>query len=139
MRISDWSSDVCSSDLWGVEDMLRPPTGGPVAKVGDIQISAAAYGQEFDRAVQQLRTSFGPDFDAIKARQFGLDRQVLSQMVSRALFDSEVGDLHPKVHDTEVAGPLRANPQVHHEVGECDRHTLDELLRKKAQTTRQTA
>jgi peptidyl-prolyl cis-trans isomerase D len=120
--------------LWGVEDMLRPPTGGPVAKVGDIQISAAAYGQEFDRAVQQLRTSFGPDFDAIKARQFGLDRQVLSQMVSRALFDSEVGDLHLKVPDTEVAGQIRANPMFHNEAGQFDRTRFDELLRQNGLT-----
>src|SRR3546814_14581043 len=28
MRISDWSSDVCSSDLQGLERLLRPGFGG---------------------------------------------------------------------------------------------------------------
>jgi peptidyl-prolyl cis-trans isomerase D len=120
--------------LWGIEDVLRPPTGGPVAKVGDVRISAAAFGQEFDRAVQQLRSSFGPDFDAAKARQFGLDRQVLSQMVSRALFDSEVRALHLKIPDEEVANQIRANPLFQDQAGRFDRTRLDELLRQNGLT-----
>jgi peptidyl-prolyl cis-trans isomerase D len=120
--------------LWGIEDVLRPPSGGPVAKVGDIRISAAAFGREFDRAVQQLRTSFGPDFDAAKARQFGLDRQVLSTMVSRALFDSEVDALHLKVPDAEVANQIRANPLFQDQAGRFDRTRFDELLRQNGLT-----
>lgn len=124
-----------SFGLWGIEDVLRPPTGGPVAKVGDTRISSAAFGQEFDRAVQQLRSSFGPDFDAIKARQFGLDRQILSQMVSRALFDSEVDALRLKVPDQEVANQIRANPLFQDQTtGQFDRTRLDELLRQNGLT-----
>lgn len=120
--------------LWGIEDALRPPSGGPVATVGDIRISAAEFGQEFDRAVQQLRSSFGPDFDAAKARQFGLDNQVLSQMVSRALFDSEVDALHLKVPDQEVASQIRANPLFQDSAGRFDRARMDELLRQNGLT-----
>src|SRR3546814_2171013 len=33
MRISDWSSDVCSSDLFPVRDSLPPPPAGTLAVV----------------------------------------------------------------------------------------------------------
>src|SRR3546814_19264582 len=40
MRISDWSSDVCSSDLWSI----RGPEGNPDARARRTEIVAVAAG-----------------------------------------------------------------------------------------------
>src|SRR3546814_12798923 len=41
MRISDWSSDVCSSDLWFISDWTARPNGSNRARDGVPMIGAA--------------------------------------------------------------------------------------------------
>lgn len=125
---------VLSFALWGVEDVVRRQHARPVVQVGDIKVSAQAYGQEFDRAVQQLRASFGPDFDATKARQFGVDRQVLSQIVSRSLFDTEIKALGLTVPDAQLADEIRGNALFQDSSGKFDRAKFDAILRENGLT-----
>src|SRR3546814_7424519 len=59
MRISDWSSDVCSSDLLGRKARNALRRGGIVVDVGDAEIARAGEGaadrEIIDRRVQQRR------------------------------------------------------------------------------------
>lgn len=120
---------VVSFGFWGIQDFLRMGKTRPVAEVGNIKISAREYAFEFDRSVQRMRNAFGPDFDIAKARKFGLDRQVLSQMISRALFDMEGSRLGLTVSDAQVADAIRANPIFQDETGRFNRIRFEELLR----------
>src|SRR3546814_10095095 len=40
MRISDWSSDVCSSDLPNTRFLLHQPAGGAMGTASDVAIQA---------------------------------------------------------------------------------------------------
>src|SRR3546814_798930 len=68
MRISDWSSDVCSSDL------RRSPTGGPIARESD---QPALLHRRFDEAgeqrmrVKRLRFQLRVELHADKPRMIG--------------------------------------------------------------------
>src|SRR3546814_7497979 len=57
MRISDWSSDVCSSDLSGgdADHDQRRPQGGPGARTARRQLRIEARECEDDRDLHQLR------------------------------------------------------------------------------------
>src|SRR3546814_3354137 len=50
MRISDWSSDVCSSDLLGADDLvgLDDDQAGGLALVGLLPVAAPALGVAVD-------------------------------------------------------------------------------------------
>src|SRR3546814_4923304 len=59
MRISDWSSDVCSSDLHqsggDADHDQRRPQGGPGARIARRQLRIEARECEDDRDLHQLR------------------------------------------------------------------------------------
>ena len=130
---------VLSFAFWGLEGVLHMQTARPIATVGDIRITAREYAVEFERAVQRLRGAFGPDFDAEKARRFGLPQQVMSQLISRALFDSEADRLGLTVADAQVADAIRANTMFHDEGGRFNRIRFEELLRSNSLTEAQFA
>src|SRR3546814_2908382 len=55
MRISDWSSDVCSSDLGDADHHQRRPQRGEGAGVAGWQLGVEAREREDDRDLHQLR------------------------------------------------------------------------------------
>src|SRR3546814_1584310 len=81
MRISDWSSDVCSSDL-----VMAP---GEIAVYGPeaVAVGAAVIGRQFSADQQHLRTGITADADhGIEVcRQFG--RRQTAQAIVAAQFD----------------------------------------------------
>src|SRR3546814_9810295 len=68
MRISDWSSDVCSSDLLGVK------WDGP-----GIDVNIAAFWQEYSN--YQLNTFYGVNFEVTNIRSE--ERRVGKECVSK--------------------------------------------------------
>src|SRR3546814_10390070 len=51
MRISDWSSDVCSSDLWPVQVRLNSPVQSIHRSATSVQIKTAEGDHSFDQVV----------------------------------------------------------------------------------------
>jgi len=88
--------------IFGVEEFFRGGSSTAVATVGKTQISAeqvrSAYQNQLQRYQQQLRRNLTPD----QARSLGLDRQVLSQLVSEASLDQKARDLGLAVSDAAV-------------------------------------
>src|SRR3546814_9584614 len=65
MRISDWSSDVCSSDLLSAAPYLEQKLGGKIAIGEHITTVQKVFGQLFNVADEFRRD--GSDFDALLA------------------------------------------------------------------------
>jgi peptidyl-prolyl cis-trans isomerase D len=83
---------ILSFAIWGIGDMFR--TGGQVrgvAEVGDTLIDQNSYARELSREVRRLSQQFGTQLDQNQVRLLGIDRQVLRNLVGRALIDSEAG------------------------------------------------
>lgn len=81
---------IMSFAIWGIGDMFR--TGGPtrgVAEVGDTLIDQHSYARELSREVSRLSQQFGTQLDQNQVRLLGIDRQVLRNLVGRALIESE--------------------------------------------------
>ncbi|KAB1072628.1 peptidylprolyl isomerase [Methylobacterium planeticum] len=88
--------------IFGVEEFFRGGSSTAVATVGKTQISAeavrSAYQNQLQRYQTQLRRNLTPD----QARALGLDRQVLSQLVTEASLDQKTRDLGLAVSDAAV-------------------------------------
>src|SRR3546814_17306304 len=67
MRISDWSSDVCSSDLqsFGVEQGARPGAAAPVDRIADERKA-----EPFERMDAKLMRAAGFGAEAQQAAAF---------------------------------------------------------------------
>lgn len=120
---------VISFAVWGIEDVFRGSRERVLAKVGDAEITAEAFAIAFEREVNRLREMLGPDFDSAKAWQFGLDRQVLSQMVSRLMLDQETAELGITVPEPYLVAEIRGQQAFQNERGEFDRARFEQILR----------
>ncbi|MFG1464660.1 SurA N-terminal domain-containing protein [Xanthobacter sp. DSM 24535] len=98
--------------VWGIADVFRGPSARAVAKVGDTEISADAFRQQYLDQIQQIGRRTGRPFTPEQARAFGLDRQVLNQMVAEATLDDAAKSLGLAISDEEVARTVRANPAL---------------------------
>ena len=94
---SKWAAPIIvvlalSFAIWGVNDMFR---GGPrdaVAVVGPEKVTAQEFSDEFNRRVQTIARQNEGRFTAQDARDAGLDRQILSEMITMASLDAQAGN-----------------------------------------------
>src|SRR3546814_4281996 len=98
MRISDWSSDVCSSDLAFLDELgqlLVAVTAGPVVRgqVAEIELAAAGWSQVAELGVQhQPALGHEPGFQGhvVVRREVDVDRLAPVEAVAAGLADGRV-------------------------------------------------
>lgn len=81
-----------------------------VATVGSQDVSRDSYIRQVLRQIDSLSQRIGQRFSMEQARAFGVDQQVLAQMVTRAAIDGEVETLGLSVPDEMVRDALIENP-----------------------------
>jgi peptidyl-prolyl cis-trans isomerase D len=120
---------IVSFVIWGVGDMLRGFSPSTVASVGSAKISAQDYKVAYDRAIQQYQRRFKRPFTNEEARQIGLDRSVLQQLVNEAAVDEEARKLGLGISDEALRGVITSNPSFHDKAGAFDPALLANALR----------
>jgi peptidyl-prolyl cis-trans isomerase D len=120
---------IVSFVIWGVGDMLRGFSPSTVASVGSAKISAQDYHVAYDRAIQQYQRRFKRPFTNEEARQVGLDRSVLQQLVNEAAVDEEGRKLGLGISDEALRQVITSNPGFHDKSGAFDPAILANALR----------
>ena len=120
---------IVSFVIWGVGDMLRGFSPSTVASVGGAKISAQDYRFAYDRAIQQYQRRLKRPFTNEEARQIGLDRSVLQQLLSEAAVDDEARKLGLGVSDEALRGVITSNPSFRDKSGAFDPSRLEAALR----------
>ncbi len=121
---------IVSFAIWGIGDIFRGPgQQTSVAKVGDAEISAAELNAEFRRQIDRLRPLFGGQFDADKARQFGLLDQSLDMLVGQALMQQEIKHLGIAVPESVIRQRIAQIPAFRNEAGLFDPQRFQAALR----------
>src|SRR6185312_2249502 len=115
--------------IWGVGDMLRGFTSSTVASVGGTKVTAQEYRAAYDRAVQQYQRRLKRPFTNEEARQIGLDRSVLQQLVSEAAIDDETRKLGLNISDAALRQIIASNPNFHDKAGAFDPARFEQALR----------
>jgi peptidyl-prolyl cis-trans isomerase D len=111
---------IVSFVIWGVGDMLRGFSPSTVASVGGAKISAQDYRIAYDRAIQQYQRRLKRPFTNEEARQVGLDRSVLQQLLSEAAVDDEAGKLGLGISEEALREVITSNPSFRDQSGAFD-------------------
>jgi peptidyl-prolyl cis-trans isomerase D len=119
---------IVSFVIWGVGDMLRGFTTSTVASVGGAQISAQEYHVAYDRAIQQYQRRYRRPFTNEEARQIGLDRSILQQLLSEAAVDDEARRLGLDISDDALREVITSNPSFRDKSGAFDPARFDAAL-----------
>ncbi len=98
--------------LWGISGVFQGYGTNTVASVGQTDIPADAFRQQYLDQIQRIGRQAGRGITAEQARAFGLDRQVLNQMISEATLDDAARSLGLAMSDEELINGLRENPSL---------------------------
>jgi peptidyl-prolyl cis-trans isomerase D len=124
---------ILSFAVWGIGDIFRGGVSNTVASVGRTEIAAEAFRQAFQQRVQQEQRRIR-GFNNEQARQFGVDRQVLNQLIGDAAVNSVSRNLGLAMTTEEIARRLVDNPQLRTPDGRFNRVGFDNFLRENGLT-----
>jgi peptidyl-prolyl cis-trans isomerase D len=114
--------------LWGINDIFRGFGQSALAKIGSTEIQSdqfrKAYNDRLQTIGQQLHRPITPE----QANAFGLDRQVLSEMVAQAGLDQRAHQMGLAISDAEITRLIVNNQQFQGPDGKFDRARFQDAL-----------
>ncbi len=119
-----------SFGIWGIGDIFRGFGQSTVAKVGDSEIRIEQFRQLYQDRLQQLSRQIGRPVTPDQARAFGLDRQLLSQVVAETILDERAKALGLGLPESEVARRVMEDPNFRGLTGQFDRSRFDYVIRQ---------
>ena len=111
-------------------------TGGQqiIATVGKSEISAQRYTSALQNDMQAFSQQMRQPVSFAQAQSFGLDRQVLSRLISEAAIENEVTEVGLSVGDETIGEEILAIPAFRGLSGEFDRDSYAFALRENGLT-----
>lgn len=125
---------VLSFAVWGIGDMLRVTGGTSVARVGSVDIQGETFRTAYNASLEDVSQRLRRRLTNEEARAFGLDRQVLSRLISESALDQETRRLGLNLTDADVVRQVMAEPSLRGANGQFDRAKFYELLRQNQST-----
>lgn len=121
---------VLSFAIWGVGDIFRGGTSSTLASVGQTQITVQAFQTAYNRDVQNFGRMLGRGVTPDQARQFGIDRRVLSQLMTDATLDERARQLGLGIDDDTIRTRITTTPAFRGPTGQFDRNVFLERIRQ---------
>ena len=100
---------------------------GAVAKVGDVEISMGEMQKTYSTLYRQYAQMFKGDFDQEKAKQFGVQKQALNQLIQRALIINLAHSYSLSVSDEELYRAIKSQ-KVFYKNGVFDKDLYKQVL-----------
>lgn len=101
---------IISFGIWGIADVFKGGGQTSVAKIGNTDISIEQFRNLFTERLQQIGRQFGRPLTTEQARAFGLDRQVLQQVVAEAVLDEGAKKMGLGQSDADVVRAIQSDP-----------------------------
>ncbi len=114
--------------IWGVSDILRVKPQKTLISAGETTISVDTYSSRFRQMLQRLSRQTGRGISPDDARQMGLDRQLLVQLIREAVLKEEVRRLNLSLPAEFIAARVRNMPQFKGPDGRFDAQRLRQAL-----------
>jgi peptidyl-prolyl cis-trans isomerase D len=121
---------IVSFGVWGIADIFRGFGQSKLATIGHTEISVEQFRQLYTDRLQQIGRQFGRPLTSDQARAFGLDRQVLQQMVAEAALDEDARRLGLGQSDDEVKRMIFNDPNFKAPNGAFDPARFTQALRE---------
>jgi peptidyl-prolyl cis-trans isomerase D len=121
---------IIAFGFWGIADIFKGFGQSTLAKIGHTEISVEQFRQLYNDRLQQIGRQFGRPLTPDQARAFGLDRQVLQQMVAEAALDEDARRLGLGQSDAEVKRMIFSDPNFKGSTGAFDPVRFAQTLRE---------
>ena len=121
---------IVSFGVWGIADIFKGFGQSKLARIGGTEISIEAFRQTYTERLQQLGRQFGRPLTQEQARLFGLDRQVLQQVIAEAALDEEARRMGLGVSDAETLRTIQNDPNFKGVNGQFDASRFTAILRQ---------
>lgn len=121
---------VLSFAVWGISGSMMNTSGGAVVSTGDTTVSVNEYRLAYDRQVSVLSQQFGQRITREQATQFGIDNQVLAQLIAGAVLDEQARRLGLGLSRDKLAQLTAEDPAFRGPGGQFDRMQFDFVLRQ---------
>ncbi len=101
-----------------------------LAKIGNTEITTEQFRNLFTDKVQQIGRQFGRPITMEQARAFGLDRQVLQQVIAEAALDEGARRMGLGQSDADVVRAISEDPNFKGLDGKFDPDRFNQLIRQ---------
>ena len=120
---------ILAFGVWGIGDIFRGFGSGKLAQVGSIDISTQDYRAAYQNELQRLQRQARRGITNEEARALGLDREVLSGLVTDAALDQKARQLGLAMADEDIAKTIYSDPSFKGPNGQFDRARFNDALR----------
>jgi peptidyl-prolyl cis-trans isomerase D len=120
---------IISFGVWGIGDIFRGFGQSTLAKIGSTEISIEQFRQTYTDRLQQISRQFGRPLSPDQARAFGVDRQVLQQMVAETTLDEAAHRLGLSQSNEEIMKAITNDPNFKGSNGAFDPVRFAQMIR----------
>ena len=120
---------IISFAIWGIGNIFQGFGQNHLASVGNAEITINAYRSAYQAALQNIQRRTGQAITNDQARLFGLDQQVLGELVSNAAIDQQARALGLAMSDKEIRDKIFADPTYKGPSGAFDPNLFAEIVR----------
>ncbi|MDF1600085.1 SurA N-terminal domain-containing protein [Mesorhizobium sp. YIM 152430] len=121
---------VISFAVWGMSGQMLTGVGNHVLAVGETRVQVNEYRLAYDRQLQLLSQQFGTRISREQARAFGLEQQVLAQLVAGAVLDEQAREMDLGLSRDRLATLTAEDPAFRNASGQFDRNQFEFVLRQ---------
>lgn len=121
---------VISFGVWGVSGNILGGAGNTVVEVGNTKVTTNDYLLAYERQRYALSQQFGRLLNRNEARAFGLDNNVLSQLVSSAVLDENASQMGLGLSSQNLASLIGQDTAFQDTSGNFNRDLLRQALQQ---------
>jgi peptidyl-prolyl cis-trans isomerase D len=125
---------IVSFGIWGIADIFKGFGQSTLARIGHVEISTEQFRQIYTERLQQIGRQFGRPMTMDQARAFGLDRQVLQQIVAEAALDEKARQLGLGQSDAQTMRMITSDPNFKGVSGAFDPARFQATIRQVGYT-----
>jgi peptidyl-prolyl cis-trans isomerase D len=125
---------IISFAVWGIGDIFRGFGQSSLARIGGTEISIEQFRQLYNDRLQQFGRQVGRPISPTQARTFGLDQQILGNLIAETALDERARQLGLGLSDAEVARRITEDPTFRGFTGQFDRARFEATIRQAGYT-----
>jgi peptidyl-prolyl cis-trans isomerase D len=125
---------VIAFGFWGIADVFRGFGANTLARVGSTEITPQQFQVAYQRQLIEMQEQQRRAISSEEARERGIDRQVLSRMLSDAALDQEVQRLGLALPDSVIAHQLMQDDAFKGPDGQFSKQAFEQRLQDNGLT-----
>ncbi len=117
-----------SFGVWGIADVFRTGTTTELVTVGDTTITGEQFNTSFSEYLQNVARQSGQALTPEEARNLGIDKAILDNLMQSAALDNEAAHLKLGVSSDFLAKDIMTNPAFQDAAGKFSADRFKQLL-----------